>query len=559
VSPNRPRNGAPLDTDALLRAAHAHHRGGRSEEAALCCETVLAAAPDHPEALHMLGMLRVMRGDSGSGIRLLRHAAEVAPKSDIIWYNLGIALHDQRRGDEALECFRRVLECEPRDAARLDRIGMLFGDAGRLDDAVECFRRAVALDPEFAAAHGNLGIVLQRLGRPGEAVASFQRAAALRPDDATLFRLGVALAQQNRFDEAIDCYRAVLALQPDAARAHYNLGNALGGLHRPEEALASFTRALELEPDLAEAHWNAALLRLLKGDFPNGWRDYEWRWRAGVQPAPRDYGDRPRWSGEQPLNGRRILVHAEQGFGDTLQFVRYANLLANRGATVFLEAPVALTSLLADMRGIGGVIAEGEALPPFDFHIPLMSLPLAFGTTLETIPAQVPYLAPPPPSRVAAWRARLPADGKRRIGIAWSGARPDGNDHGRSMPLAALAPILASPGCRFVVVQTDRADDDGLPELIDLRSQITDFADTAAILAGLDLVITIDTAVAHLAGAMARPVWIMLPYAPAWRWLLGRDDCPWYPTARLFRQLRPGDWSDVVERVRAALGRVDST
>jgi len=437
-----------------------------------------------------------------------------------------------------------------RAAYEYHREGRVLGDAGRLADAAACFRRAIALQPDFAEAHGNLGIALQRLGRPDGAIASFRRVLALRPDDAaTHFRLAGVLCNRNRFDEAVASYRAALALRPGEAKTYFNLAHALGSLNRIDEALVNYLRALELDPDLVEARWNIALLRLLAGDFANGFRDYEWRWRAGVQAPQRDYGEQPRWLGDAPLAGRRILVHAEQGFGDTIQFCRYAKLLAARGATVLLEVQPELKSLLAGMPNIAGVFAQGETLPAFDCHAPLLSLPLAFGTTLEKVPAEVPYLAVP---------ARRMTDGRRRIGIAWSGSRQRGNDHGRSIPLAALAPLLATADCRFYLVQTDRTDADaatlaGLPEVVDLRPQLGDFSETAAILAGLDLVISIDTAVAHLAGAMARPVWIMLPFAPAWRWLLGRDNSPWYPTTRLFRQDRPGDWSGVIDRVCAAL------
>jgi tetratricopeptide (TPR) repeat protein len=482
-------SGFRLDPATLLRAAYCYLREGRPDAARDCCETALAQAPDHPETLRLCGML--------------------------------------------------------------------LGDAGRLHDAADCFRRLTALQPDFAEAHGNLGIALQRLGRPDEAIESFRQALALRPDAAAHFRLGVVLADRNKFDEAIACYRAALALDPGDAKAHYNLAHALGGLNRIDEALASYRLAFELDPKLAEARWNIALLRLLAGDFANGWRDYEWRWRGGIQPPHADYGGRPRWTGDAPLAGQRILLHAEQGFGDTIQFVRYANLLAARGATVLLEVQPELKPLLSLMPDVAGVSARGDKLPAFDCHFPLLSLPLAFATTPEKIPAEVPYLVAPP-ERVATWRARLAADGRRRIGIAWSGSRQRGNDHGRSIPLAALAPVLAASDCRFYAVQTECSDRDaatlaGLWEVVDLRPQLGDFADTAAILANLDLVITIDTAVAHLAGAMARPVWIMLPFAPAWRWLLGRDDSPWYPTARLFRQHRPGDWAGVIDRVRAAL------
>ncbi len=304
----------------------------------------------------------------------------------------------RRQGNQyaAAQCCETALAQSPDHVAALHLRGMLFGDAGRLQNAVSCFRRVTTLQPDHAEAHVNLGIALQRQGRPYEAIASFRRALTLRPDDAaTHFRLGVVLANRNRFDEAIASYHAALALHPDDAKTHFNLAHAFGALNRLDEAFASYDRALALDPTLNVARWNIALLRLLEGDFADGFREYEWRWRAGIQPPHGDYGERPRWEGDTPLAGRRILVHAEQGFGDTIQFVRYAKLLAGRGAIVLLEVQPELKPLLAEMPEAVGVFAEGETLPPFDCHAPLLSLPLAFGTTLETIPAEVPYLAAP--------------------------------------------------------------------------------------------------------------------------------------------------------------------
>ncbi len=511
--PPAARNGFRLDPATLVRAAFGYHREGDLEAAAACCETALAQAPNNFEALHLLGMLRVTQGRAEDGIFLLRRAAGAAPGQDVVWYNLGVALSGQQRHEEAMRCYRRALECNPQDADRLNRLGIIFGDAERLAEAEDCFRRATLLQADYADAHGNLGTALQRLGRTEEATASFRHALALRPDEAVAhYRLGVVLGEQNKLEEAIACYRASLALRPDQHRTRFNL----------------------------------ALLLLRGGDFASGLAEYECRWQTGVlTPSPHAAG-RPQWRGEKLPPGTMVLLHAEQGFGDTLQMARYAPLLAARGVTVLLEVQPALKRLLA---GVPGVFAQGEALPPFDLQCPMMSLPLAFATTIETIPAPLPLAA-----------ASRRVDDVLRVGIAWSGSPDNPHDRSRTVPLAVFRRILDTPGCRFHLLQPElRAADEAafaeLSNVVDYRGKIADFADTAAIIGEMDLVITTDTAVAHLAGTMARPVWLLLPFAPDWRWLLGRDDSPWYPTARLFRQDRPGDWDGVIDRVRAELGR----
>jgi hypothetical protein len=314
-----------------------------------------------------------------------------------------------------------------------------------------------------------------------------------------------------------------------------------------------------LRPEDARTRFNMALLLLRGGDFAAGWRDYECRWETGVPTPSPHAAERPLWCGEAVAEGTAVLLHAEQGFGDTLQLVCYAPLLAARGAAVLLEVQPALKPLLAGVPGVAGVFARGEALPAFAFHCPMMSLPFAFATRIETIPRPLPLVAPA--DRLAAWASLGEADGALRVGVAWSGNPEQPNDRGRSMTLALFRRILDVPRCRFHLLQPElRAADEPVfnevSEVVDFRGRITDFADTAAIISHMDLVITTDTAVAHLAGAMARPVWVLLSYTPDWRWLLGRDDSPWYPTARLFRQERPGDWPGVLARVRAELGRL---
>ncbi len=431
--------------------------------------------------------------------------------------------------------------------------GVALHERRRYDEALAAYERAIALKPDFVEALNNRGNILSELVRLDEALASYDRALALRPDFAeSLDNRGVALYDLRRFDEALASHERVLALNPDNPEALNNRANALHALKRHDEALAGYKRAIVLQPDFAVAHWNDGLARLRLGDFRGGWPQYEWGWKAGYRGMERRFAQ-PRWTGAEPLAGKTLLLHAEQGFGDTIQFARYAPLAAGAGAKVVIEVHSSLAAL--EFRDASSVVSRGSPLPAFDLQCPLLSLPLAFGTELDTIPARVPYLSAPEAS-LARWKPRFPRVEGLRIGLAWSGrTRPD---PGRSMALAQLAPLFELPGIHFVSLQRDVRDSDaavlrGRPGLLHLGPDLADFADTAAVIAQLDLVITIDTAVAHLAGAMGKPVWILLPYLSDWRWLLERDDSPWYPTARLFRQHEARAWDTVIARVRAAL------
>jgi hypothetical protein len=381
---------------------------------------------------------------------------------------------------------------------------------------LESYRRALALKPGLAGAWNNCALALRDLDRLAEALASCERA---------------------------------LAIDPGLADAHSNRGNLLRGLGRPDEALTSFRRALALRPDLPAAHYSHGQCLLLLGDLDSGWQECEWRWKDEQHANKAREFPQPLWLGGDALRGRTILLHAEQGLGDTLQFCRYASRVAALGAKVLLEVQPPLLSLLANLPDIAQLLPRGAALPDFDSHCPLLSLPLAFGTTLDTIPADMPYLRSDP-SRVSAWRERLGAPARTRIGLAWSGSPAHGNDRNRSIPLAQMLALLDT-GAEFVSLQNEvrPADADVLTSRPDLRhfeSALADFADTAALVETMDLIVTVDTSVAHLAGAMGKPVWVLLPFDPDWRWLLARTDSPWYPSATLFRQPRPGDWGSVL-------------
>jgi tetratricopeptide (TPR) repeat protein len=544
----------PSSPEAFAEAL-AFHRDGRLEEAASRYEAALGEAPKHFEALHFLGLVRIRQGRHDEAQKLLRKALNQNPGSAEVNNSLGFTLAAQGRHDEATARYDKALALKPDFPQARNNLGIALADLGRHEAAMAEYRQAIALEPGYAEALANLGVSLAALGRPAEAIPNFEAALARRPGFAeAALNLGNAQFALGAFADAIASYERAIAAAPGSARAYNNLGRALEALNRHEEAILCYAKAAALAPDYAGAQWNLALAHLALGDFAEGWPRYEWRWRNG-DLTPRGFA-RPLWRGED-IGGRTILVHAEQGLGDTLHFVRYLPLLARRGARVLLEAPLPLLPLLAGLDGLTGLFAAREELPDFDCHVPLLSLPGAFTTTLDTLPRQVPYLAPPA-DRVARWRAVLAPLAALRIGIAWAGSATNSNDRNRSLPLDRLRPLLELPGIGFVSLQKElRPGDADLlassPGLLALGDRLEDFADTAAVASLLDLVIAVDTSVAHLAGALGRPVWIMLPFAAEWRWLRQREDSPWYPTARLFRQDAPGDWAGLVARLVAAV------
>jgi tetratricopeptide (TPR) repeat protein len=474
--------------------------------------------------------------------------------------------------------------------------------AGRPAETETLLRLSIGAGGNDFAALGVLGMIAVERKDFAAAEGWLRAALAINPDEpATLNNLGEVLRRGDRFDAAIACYQRALSIAPDYAEAHDNLGSALTMAGRPAEALAQHQRAVVLkraltsandhrrpapadlnrhdavpadlrnaaswDNDLAKLRMNEACALLALGSFPLGWKAYEARWEVlvdGGEPVMRRHAEHPRWLGDgrqagTALTGRTLLLHAEQGFGDTLQFCRYAPKLARDGARVIVEVQASQVALLRSLQGVAQVVAMDKALPEFDLQCPMLSLPLACGTTLATIPAEVPYLAPPA-ERLADWRRRLGRRRarRRRVGIAWSGNPEHGNDRNRSIPLVRLQPLLQRVDCEFHVAQplispAERALLDGLPHLTDHSAALDDFADTAALLSLMDLVISVDTAVAHLAGALARPTWLLLPFSAEWRWLTERTDSPWYPTLRLFRQPTTGDWNSVVAAVTREL------
>jgi tetratricopeptide (TPR) repeat protein len=542
-----------------LAIAVQHHQAGRLQAAEQIYRQILAVEPNRAHAWHLLGVVAHQVGRHGIAVEYIGRAIELNGTEADFHNNLGEVYRALRRIPEAAACCRRALELNPGLAGAHNNLGNAMKDQGNLDEAVACYRRALHLKPDFAEAHNNLGIAFRNQGKLDEAVACYRRALELKPDYAEAHNnLGIALGDQGKRDEAITCYHRALELKPDYAEAHSNLGIALGDEGKRDEASVCYRRALELKPDYADAHWNQSFISLATGKFERGWAEYEWRWRTS-HCQPRGFSQ-PFWDG-LPLQGRVILLHAEQGLGDTIQFVRYVAPVKQRGGVVIVECPGPLLSLLTSHAGIDRLVRWGNELPAFDVQSPLLSLPGIFHTSLETIPAEVPYLFADP-GLVGHWRQELGGIAGFKIGIAWQGSPKYRSDRDRSIPVSCFEPLARCPGVRLLSLQKGAGAEqlqqvtDRFP-VIDLGSRLDEasgaFMDTAAVMMSLDLVITSDTSIAHLAGALGVPVWVALPFVPDWRWLLDRSDSPWYPTMRLFRQERRGDWQTVFQRIEVAL------
>jgi tetratricopeptide (TPR) repeat protein len=465
---------------------------------------------------------------------------------------------DEGHTEEGLHWARRAEKADASAASPQYLVGRLSQDAGRLVDAEAAYRNAISRQANHARAHNNLGCVLHMQGRLQEALAAYRRALELDPTLPQANQNYAAIARDaDAMERAVATLERHVAEHPRDAWSLNDLGNAYRELGRNDLALAAYERALALEPGHAQAHFSRSFVLLLLGRYREGWQEYEWRWQLPAFNEPARRFRAPMWRGER-LEGGTLLLHAEQGLGDTLQFVRFATLAAQRCATVALECQRELVTLLSETAVLPRVLARGGALPEFAAHAPLMSLPAVFGITLEDIPWSGPYVRASP-GKVAAIRAALETPGLR-VGLVWAGRPQQWDDRKRSIALGALAPLARVPGVVFFSLQVGEAASQAAAppagmRLVDIATRIGDFADTAAIVAGLDLVITIDTSVAHLAGAMGVPVWVLIAHAPDWRYHVQRSDNPWYPSMRLFRQQRDGDWSGAVEQVAVALAQ----
>ncbi len=557
--------GQPGNPTVLVNLAIALLAVGQGEEAAECCRRALAVQPNLPEAHFNLGNALKRLGRFDDAVQAFLGAVSLRPNHAEGWLNLGNAFASLDRHDEALGAYGKTLALKPDYAEALSNLGALLQAMGRYDDALDSLRRAVALKPDHAEAHNNMGATLQALGRMDEALQSYRQALALQPASAEAeANLAEAELEGGNPEGAEARCRHAVALAPDNPSVLNNFGNVLARRGRADEALAAFESALARKPDYADVHLNYAMALLRRGRLREGWTEFEWRRETRKYLAATAAFAQPEWTG-QALEGKSILLHGEQGLGDVLQFARFATPFAARGARVVLWVQPPLVRLLRTVPGAAEIVGFGQSPPPTDFHLPLMSAPYALGTGLDGIPADIPYLRPDS-VEAEAWTRRLADYEGAKVGLVWAGApRPHDRqahltDRRRSLRLDHFAGLAGIPGVTLFSLQKGppaeqaKTPPPGLA-LVDFMDGIDDFAGTAALVANLDLVISVDTSTAHLAGALGVPVWILSRFDACWRWLEDREDSPWYPTARLFRQPGPGDWESVLGRIPVELAR----
>jgi tetratricopeptide (TPR) repeat protein len=565
----------PNYPEALNNLGNALFQMARYPEAVQYCQRAVTLRPDYAEAHNNLGNSLLNCGRIDDAIASYQRVIALQPDHHEAYNNLGAAYINKNRLDDAIEVMTKALQLNPNDSDVLNNLGNAYKQKGQFEKALGLFRRAVAINPKHPAVQQNMGNTLMQHGDVDGAIAAYRQAISMRGDFAEAHQsLGNALYQKGRLDEATAAFNRAVQIRPDYYEAYSNLGNTLyyqGDLPAAETACR---RALALKPGFPAAHWNLGLNLLLQGRLQEGWKEYNWRWQVRELDAPkRDY-PMPIWDGGE-LGGRRILLHAEQGFGDTIQFMRYVPMVAGRGGRIIVGCQQELVPLFKDQMPVERWIVDKETLPDFSVHAALLNLPMILGTTLETIPAPVPYVRANPDA-AGRWNVRIknsdPSNreesnagrskaGGLKVGLAWAGRAAHANDRNRSMSLSLFAPLSQIPGLRFFSLQRDKPAQlsQGWPDatpLTDWADELHDFADTAALIENMDVIITVDTALAHLAGAMGKRVWTMLPFMPDWRWMQHREDSPWYPTMRLFRQPATGEWQTPLKKLAEALSEL---
>ena len=576
-----------------MRLAMSHASQGRPADAAKVLREATVKFPKLPDAHLNLGNFLAEYGRLDEAQACYEKLLVLQPDHPIGHFNMGNLHRIAGRWDAAEKSFRRALQLTPDDADTHTNLGLVYAQLQQLDNAEACYRRALALSPGHLQAQNNLGNVLRAHNRLEEAIACYEKVLAAAPthidalvnfstiriaqkryDDAqtlcekvirldagnveSRYNLAQIMSIQDRHEEAIAWHREVVKISPRFIQSYAEMAAIRSAQHQADDAIALARKALTIDPNYAHAHWTLSLALLLAGQYEEGWREHEWRWRWTDYTARwRNYAQ-PQWQGED-ISGKTILLYPEQGLGTMMQLARYVPLVHARGAKVVLEAPPELARLMRASFGTPAeIVAPEAALPPFDLHCPLMSLPLAFGTTLDSLPQNGPYLSAPP-DLIAKWQARLAASGAGlRVGLSWAGNPKQGNDHNRSLALHVLGKLGGVPNVQFYGLQKGAAAEQAIPpglDMVQLGDALEDFADTAALMMNLDLIISVDTAVSHLAGALGRKSWTMLTHCADWRYLLNRSDSPWYPAMRLYRQRTLGDWDDVVTQVRADLQR----
>ncbi|MGD0140672.1 MAG: tetratricopeptide repeat protein [Tepidisphaeraceae bacterium] len=579
----------PMSQEAL-QSAMKLHQAGDLDRAEAIYRQLLARNPADSDALNLMGVVLSQRGRHEEGIELLRKAVALRPDASAYQRNLGLAYVQAKRANEAIACFRQLVAMEPGDAGAFDRLATLLSLRGQIGDAIEAGKTAVKLRPEVAGYRGHLAAAYLKARQFDLAVAQMREAARLAPDDFRYwFDLGATLAESSRYPEALEAFDRTMQLKPSLGALHSNRSAVLRQMGRQEEALAAIRRAVEIDPnapgvqnnlaallfdqgnleealiawrnavmqnpDYAGVRWNYARCLLALGHFAEGWEEFEARLRIGAIRLNRGFSQ-PQWDGCDPA-GKTILLFTEGGFGDALNFIRLVPQATACGGRWFLECQPELVTLFDKIPGVERIIPRGQPLPDFDMQIPLQGLPRVLKLTLENIPNEVPYLNPPE-DRVQRWAARLAGETRLRAGLAWAGSKGHKRDKPdlRTRSIDVFAPLAAVEGVKFFSLQKGDGSEQSPPagmDLADFSGELGDFADIAALVRNLDLVVTVDTSIAHLAGALAKPVWMLVPFVADFRWLHKRTDSPWYPTMRLFREPVAGDWATPVAQMVQAL------
>ena len=584
---NNPQQRSIDSHDAIenkLEQAMSFHQMGQLQRAEEIYQQILTHHSQNAEALHLLGVIAYQVGKYRRATCLITQAIEIDSSRSSFFNNLGLVLLERKKYEEAIQAFQRALEIQPDYAEAYNNLGVTFKKNRDFEEAVRAFRQALKIRPSYAnnlgnvkqgqgeleealqayqqvfkiqpnhaEAYYNLGNLLQEQGKLEEAIEAYQRVLEIQPNHGEAYNnLGVVFNIQECFDKAVQAYHKAMQIKPNSAEIYCNLGNTLHEKRELEQAIQAYDKAIKIQPDYAKAHSNLGITLLLKGDSQLGWQEYEWRLKCRDPQAEKRRFFQPFWDGSS-LNGKTILLYAEQGFGDTIQFIRYVNMLLVYDGSIIVECQPELLKLFENIDGITELIVAKETPPDFNVHASLVSLPSIFGTTLESIPSEVPYLFPKSNS-VISWSPTS----ELKIGIVWAGSPKHPSNGNRSIVLRLFSVLFEIADCQFYSLQVGPDRDDiarynysGI--VVDLGANFTLFSDTAAAILELDLIISVDTVVAHLAGALGKEIWTLLLYMPDWRWLLDRENTPWYPTMRLFRQNKIGDWAEVFERVRSTL------
>jgi tetratricopeptide (TPR) repeat protein len=553
----------PDVVDFYFHCGSAYQASHNNELAIERYEQALAINPKNADVLNNLGLALHGSGRQEDAIERYEQALVINPDYAEVFNNLGNALRELDKQQEAINHYEKALILNRDFAEAYNNLGLVIQDLDRQEESTKHFKKAIVIKPDYAEAHNNLGNALKEINQQEEAIKHYKQALIIRPDYVeTRTNLGLMYHEMGELEEAIKQYEQALIIRPDYAEAHYQLGNTLQELARLEEAIKHYQLAISIKPDYAEAHYNMGLTYLLKGALREGWRNYEWRYKTKKFKHYKRVIDKPKWNGTS-LKNRTILIHAEQGLGDTIQFIRYAPIVANTGGNVIVECHPGIIHLFESYKNSVTFIGKGEPLPDFDVHCSLLSLPGILNTTIDTIPSEINYIHTD--KRLASsWKEKLSNSNKFKIGIFWQGNKNHNRDKFRSIPLKNFESLLSFSEIDFINLQKGEGHEQvieyGFSNLItDYTAEMDNeerFSDTAALMQSLDLVIGTDTAIIHLAGAMGIPTWLLLPFHPDWRWMLKIEDTPWYPTMRLFRQEEIGNWHTVVKKIERELEKM---